>query len=102
MRSSSMKVCFLVRSSIVDEASITSDVLLHLDLHPDNVILSPTGPILINWQAAVAGPAAADVAHTWLLIRTSVVPGPFIQRAVGTLGQRLFPRRSLDRSMPSK
>jgi tRNA A-37 threonylcarbamoyl transferase component Bud32 len=73
----------------------SGDVLLHLDLHPDNVILSPSGPVLIDWQGAVAGPAAADVAHTWLLIRTSVVPGPFMQRAVGTLGQRLFAKAFL-------
>jgi Ser/Thr protein kinase RdoA (MazF antagonist) len=66
------------------------DALLHLDLHPDNVILSPSGPVLIDWQGAVGGPAAADVAHTWLLIRTSVVPGPPLQRAVGSIGQRLF------------
>lgn len=66
------------------------DALLHLDLHPDNVILSPSGPVVIDWQGAIAGPAAADVAHTWLLLRTSVVPGPILQRAVGSMGQRLF------------
>lgn len=71
------------------------DALLHLDLHPDNVILSRSGPVLIDWQGAVAGPAAADVAHTWLLLRTSVVPGPFLQRAIGSLGQRLFARTYL-------
>jgi aminoglycoside phosphotransferase (APT) family kinase protein len=68
---------------------------LHLDLHPDNVILSPAGPVLIDWQGAVAGPAAADIAHTWLLIRTSMIPGRFMQRVVGTLGQRLFARAFL-------
>jgi hypothetical protein len=66
--------------------------LLHLDLHPDNVILSSSGPALIDWQGAVAGPPAADLAHTWLLLRTSVVPGPLFQRVVGTVGQRLFAR----------
>jgi tRNA A-37 threonylcarbamoyl transferase component Bud32 len=71
------------------------DALLHLDLHPDNVILSHSGPVLIDWQGAVAGPAAADVAHTWLLIRTSVVPGSAFQRAVGSLGQRLFAKTFL-------
>jgi Ser/Thr protein kinase RdoA (MazF antagonist) len=77
------------------EAFGPGGVLLHLDLHPDNVILSPTGPVLIDWQAAVAGPAGADVALTWLLIRTSVVPGPFVQRTVGSVGQRLFARTFL-------
>jgi aminoglycoside phosphotransferase (APT) family kinase protein len=71
--------------------------LLHLDLHPDNVILSSSGPTLVDWQGAVAGPPAADLAHTWLLIRTSVVPGPFFQRVVGTVGQRLFARTFLAR-----
>jgi tRNA A-37 threonylcarbamoyl transferase component Bud32 len=70
-------------------------VLLHLDLHPDNVILARSGPVLIDWQGAVAGPAAADVAHTWLLIRTSVVPGPLFQRAIGSVGQRLFAKTFL-------
>lgn len=75
----------------------TGGTLLHLDLHPDNVILSGSGPMLIDWQGAVAGPPAADVAHTWLLLRTSVVPGPPLQRAVGTVGQRLFARTFLAR-----
>ena len=75
--------------------------LLHLDLHPDNVILSSSGPTLIDWQGAVAGPPAADVAHTWLLLRTSMVPGPLLQRAVGTVGQRLFARMFLARVDPT-
>jgi hypothetical protein len=53
--------------------------------------------VLIDWQGAVAGPAAADIAHTWLLLRTSVVPGPLAQRVVGTVGQRLFARTFLTR-----
>jgi aminoglycoside phosphotransferase (APT) family kinase protein len=70
-------------------------VLLHLDLHPDNVILSRSGPVLIDWQGAVAGPAASDLVHTWLLLRTSLVPGPVAQRTVGWMGQRLFARAFL-------
>lgn len=42
--------------------------LLHLDLHPGNVILSPGGPVVIDWTNASAGPAAADVADTWLIL----------------------------------
>lgn len=42
--------------------------LLHLDLHPGNVILSARGPVVIDWTNASAGPAAADVADTWLLL----------------------------------
>lgn len=69
--------------------------LLHLDLHPNNVILSPDGPVLIDWEGAVCGPAEADLAHTWLLLRTSVIPGPRRQRVVGRAGQALFARAFL-------
>lgn len=47
------------------------DSLLHLDLHPENVHLTPGGPVVIDWPAAAGGPAAADVAQTWILIATS-------------------------------
>jgi hypothetical protein len=31
------------------------DTLLHLDLHPINVLLSPRGPVVIDWQGAGRG-----------------------------------------------
>jgi len=36
--------------------------LLHLDLHPKNVIVSPSGPVVIDWARAARGPAALDPA----------------------------------------
>lgn len=38
------------------------DRVLHLDLHPRNVILSPTGAVVIDWSNASRGPAALDPA----------------------------------------
>jgi tRNA A-37 threonylcarbamoyl transferase component Bud32 len=38
------------------------DRLLHLDLHPKNVILGPSGPVVIDWANAARGPAALDPA----------------------------------------
>ena len=38
------------------------DRLLHLDLHPKNVILGPSGPIVIDWANVARGPAALDPA----------------------------------------
>lgn len=70
-------------------------VLLHTDLHPNNVILTEAGPRLIDWQGAARGPAVADLAMTWVLVATSQVPGPLAQRAVGRAGQALFARRYL-------
>jgi aminoglycoside phosphotransferase (APT) family kinase protein len=69
--------------------------LLHTDLHPANVILSSAGPRLVDWQGAARGPAPADVALTWVLVATSQVPGPTVQRAVGRASQAVFARRYL-------
>jgi Phosphotransferase enzyme family len=65
--------------------------LLHLDLHPGNVIISRAGPVLIDWQGSVRGPPAADLAHTYLLLVTGTIPpGPRLQRAITRSGQALF------------
>jgi serine/threonine protein kinase len=45
--------------------------LVHLDLHPDNVLLGPDGPVLIDWTNARGGDPDADVALTWLIAETS-------------------------------
>jgi len=45
--------------------------LLHLDLHPLNVLLSPAGPVVIDWTNARAGEPALDVALTWVIGVTS-------------------------------
>lgn len=50
------------------------DRLLHLDLHPDNVILSPLGPFVIDWTNARRGDPALDVALTWVIAATSGGP----------------------------
>ena len=47
------------------------DRLLHLDLHPANVILSPAGPVVIDWTNARRGEPAFDVALTWVICATS-------------------------------
>jgi aminoglycoside phosphotransferase (APT) family kinase protein len=52
-------------------AAGTGDRLLHLDLHPDNVIMSPEGPFVIDWTNARRGDPALDVALTWVILATS-------------------------------
>ncbi len=47
------------------------DRLLHLDLHPANVILSPAGPVVIDWANARRGDPLLDVVYTWIIIATS-------------------------------
>ena len=38
--------------------------VLHLDLHPMNVIMSTQGPVVIDWTNAAGGPAGFDAALT--------------------------------------
>jgi Phosphotransferase enzyme family len=61
-----------------------------LDLHPLNVLLSPRGPVLIDWEGAGRGPAEADLAVCWVTVALSSVPGSVWQRGIGRAGQRLF------------
>ncbi|MER6170756.1 phosphotransferase [Streptosporangium sp. NPDC001681] len=49
--------------------------VLHLDLHPANVILTDRGPSVIDWCNAAAGDPAADVAQTLVLVRNGDVSG---------------------------
>lgn len=63
--------------------------LLHLDLHASNVLLGRTGPVVIDWDNAAAGPAEADVAMTWIIHATSAVEGPLALRLLArSLGGR--------------
>lgn len=42
--------------------------VLHLDLHPENVILTDGGPFLIDWTNAAAGDPEYDLAVTWAIL----------------------------------
>jgi aminoglycoside phosphotransferase (APT) family kinase protein len=66
------------------------DVLLHLDLHPQNVLLTADGPVIIDWEGAGCGPAVADIAMTWVIVKFSDVPGSRLQASVVRGVQALF------------
>lgn len=42
--------------------------LLHLDLHPNNVLIGPEGPRVIDWENAAVGAAGLDVAVTAVIL----------------------------------
>lgn len=56
------------------EALPAGDRLLHGDFHPGNIILSATGPVVIDWPNAVRGDPHADVARTLLMLRAGALP----------------------------
>nr|WP_255622702.1 phosphotransferase [Pseudonocardia sp. DSM 110487] len=50
--------------------------VLHLDLHPANILLTSRGPILIDWTNATDGPPDLDVALTAVILaQVAVEPG---------------------------
>ena len=70
--------------------STAGGCLLHLDLHPLNVILGPSGPVVIDWTNAKRGPAAVDLALTWVLILAGEIPGNRLKAALMGRARGLF------------
>jgi aminoglycoside phosphotransferase (APT) family kinase protein len=66
------------------------DCLVHFDLHPENVLLSPGGPVVIDWSNASRGSADDDVALTWAILATSEIPGPLPFRLLARAGRSLL------------
>jgi aminoglycoside phosphotransferase (APT) family kinase protein len=56
--------------------------LLHLDLHPLNVLVGPGGPMVIDWTNAARGEGATDVALTWALMAAGEIPGNRLRASV--------------------
>lgn len=63
------------------------DAVCHGDLHPDNVVLTARGPVVLDWSEVTAGPALADVTRTSLMLRFAAPAGRPLGR-VEELGRR--------------
>lgn len=59
----------------------SGEALLHLDLHPLNVMMTAAGPVVIDWTNAAAGSPASDVALTWAIVACAEIPGGALKRA---------------------
>lgn len=58
--------------------------LLHLDLHPMNVLISSARPVVIDWTNASAGPPEFDIATTLVTMQVAELTDPAdlrVQRA---------------------
>jgi len=58
------------------------DRLLHLDLHPLNVIIGDDGPVVIDWSNASRGDGNVDIALAWILIASGDIPFGRVKAAV--------------------
>jgi len=79
------------------EIPFEDDRLLHLDFHPDNVLLPPHGPVVVDWTNARAGEPSLDVALTWIIGSTS---GGSIGRAFTRLYLHHVDRDAARRALP--
>ncbi len=72
-------------------------IVCHGDFHPDNVLLSPQGPMIIDWTDVHQGHPSADVAKTVLLLRLGEPPegmrGRWLLERLRRRFQRIYLRR---------
>jgi aminoglycoside phosphotransferase (APT) family kinase protein len=59
-----------------------ADRVLHLDLHPMNVMMTTRGPVVIDWPNAARGNPLTDVGFTYVLLTCPDMPGPWIVRTI--------------------
>jgi hypothetical protein len=68
------------------------DRLVHLDLHPMNVMVTAEGPVVIDWSNAKRGAPEMDVANTWALLRCGEIPLRGPTKWISQLGRGLLLR----------
>ena len=78
-------------------APLPGDWVVHSDLHPLNVMMTPDGPMVIDWANASAGDPAFDLADTWVLFACGTPPTSGIERLIVPIGRRVLLRSFLSR-----
>ena len=66
------------------------DSICHGDFHPDNIIMTKSGPVIIDWSDGVIGRPAADVARTVVLVESGAPLVGMIRRGVIGVARRVF------------
>lgn len=74
---------------------LEGDAVIHLDLHPGNVLLATDGPVVIDWTNARRGPGPADVALTWIILAAMEADGSAVMSALVSMFRRRFVARFL-------
>jgi aminoglycoside phosphotransferase (APT) family kinase protein len=90
----------LVAPEWMPQLSDGGDRIVHLDIHPLNVLYGPDGPVLIDWPNASRGRPETDLAQTWLIIAASDTSDLGLVERMASPLQRLVARlviREFDR-----
>jgi aminoglycoside phosphotransferase (APT) family kinase protein len=77
------------------------DRLCHGDFHPDNVVLTVKGPVILDWMTANHGNPWADVARSHLLLTLGQPQGSSLVMRLMLLGRGVFYRAYLRRYQAS-
>lgn len=80
------------------------DRVLHLDLHPQNVLLSTAGPVVIDWADAAAGPPGFDAAVSVVAMSTYDLESTAhraLQRVLVEAFRRFRGRKIVDAFVPA-
>jgi aminoglycoside phosphotransferase (APT) family kinase protein len=83
--------------------------LIHLDLHPGNVLISAVGPVVIDWANVARGDGNTDAALSWLLMSAGTVEASSAKSALLELGRsrmikaflKRFDRAKVARQLPA-
>jgi tRNA A-37 threonylcarbamoyl transferase component Bud32 len=70
--------------------------VVHRDFHPLNIIVSPSGPVVIDWSNGGEGDPMADVAFSQVILATSDADFPRWLESIGRALRRRFVSAYLD------
>ena len=73
------------------------DSVLHGDFHPGNVVVTMSGPVVIDWIDASRGHPSADIARTEWLLTGGETPGEGLNRRVVNRLRKGFVKQYLAR-----
>lgn len=71
-------------------STLSGNSVLHLDLHPLNVIIGPHGPVVIDWANATVGDPDIDVGLAWVLMAAGEIPGDAVRSTILALARNLL------------
>ena len=66
------------------------DSICHGDFHPDNLIMTKTGPAIIDWEFGAKGVPEADIARTVVLVQSGIPLVSGVRRAVIEGARKVF------------
>lgn len=69
--------------------------IVHLDLHPLNVMITAGGPVVIDWSNAGISAPEAEVADLWIIMANAEIPGSGLMPKIMALVRGLFLRAFL-------